>query len=283
MIYLLFPFDNPTEYPRYHTAKNYPERRVHEKIMKTVSGGQTMAGDSIKAYDIPQRIAHYDMDMDIMHPNRHKMAEMALAMLPFPREVPLRILDLGVGTGFLSLVFLRAYPHATVLAVDGAASMIHVANARFGDIQNRVDFRVGDFRALNALLEPNEMGNLVISCYALHHLNKADKTEVLKRAVQFLKPGGWLLNADLIIARDAQMERHYQDMRARGIVTRASADDERFANVADTRRFLKELEINEGDQPLTLQQDLELLAQSGLSQTDVFWLETREALTGGWK
>ncbi len=242
-----------------------------------------MAGDSIKAYDIPQRIAHYDMDMDIMHPNRHKMAEMALAMLPFPREVPLRILDLGVGTGFLSLVFLRAYPHATVLAVDGAASMIHVANARFGDIQNRVDFRVGDFRALNALLEPNEMGNLVISCYALHHLNKADKTEVLKRAVQFLKPGGWLLNADLIIARDAQMERHYQDMRARGIVTRASADDERFANVADTRRFLKELEINEGDQPLTLQQDLELLAQSGLSQTDVFWLETREALTGGWK
>ena len=34
-----------------------------------------MSAESIQAYDLPGRVANYDADMDLMHPNRHKMAE----------------------------------------------------------------------------------------------------------------------------------------------------------------------------------------------------------------
>ena len=34
-------------------------------------------GNGITAYDVPKRIASYEADMDIMHPNRHKMVEVA--------------------------------------------------------------------------------------------------------------------------------------------------------------------------------------------------------------
>lgn len=40
-------------------------------------------GQGIAAYDIPERIASYDRDMDVMHPNRHKMVQVALDLLPF--------------------------------------------------------------------------------------------------------------------------------------------------------------------------------------------------------
>ena len=47
-----------------------------------------------------------------------------------------------------------------------------------------------------------------------------------------------------------------------------------------TRRFLADLEANEKDQPLTLQEDLQILTEAGLDTT-LFWLEHREAVCGG--
>ena len=61
-----------------------------------------MRSDSVEAYDLPERVRTYDADMDIMHPLRGKMIEVALEILPFQQSQPLRTLDLGVGTGVFS-------------------------------------------------------------------------------------------------------------------------------------------------------------------------------------
>jgi len=37
---------------------------------------------AIAAYDVPERIARYDLDMDVMHPNRHPMADVICRVLP---------------------------------------------------------------------------------------------------------------------------------------------------------------------------------------------------------
>ena len=47
-----------------------------------------MTPDSIAAYERPARVASYDADMDMMHPNRHKMVEIALEILPFDPQSP---------------------------------------------------------------------------------------------------------------------------------------------------------------------------------------------------
>lgn len=41
-----------------------------------------MDKNSIAAYDLPDRVASYDVDMEIMHPNRSKMVDIALEILP---------------------------------------------------------------------------------------------------------------------------------------------------------------------------------------------------------
>src|SRR5216683_2995481 len=134
----------------------------------------TVRSESIEAYDIPERVASYDSDMDLMHPNRSKMVEIVLELLPFPLDAAFTALDLGVGTGFFSRAVLTRFPNCRVIAVDGAAAMVEMATSRLGAMADRVDFRIGDFRHLKELLAASERGDLVYSAYALHHLTRQE-------------------------------------------------------------------------------------------------------------
>ena len=238
---------------------------------------------SIAAYDVSQRVKTYDADMELMHPNRSKMVQIALEVLPFPRTAALRAIDLGIGTGYFAECFLNKFPNSRVLGIDGAPAMIELAKARLKSLESRVEFVIGDFRKLRQLVAGTGTADVVFSAYALHHLSRPDKETVLKHIVQLLVPGGWFVNADLIVADSPELQSRFQELRVAGIVERAGAADSRFADSESTRQFLADLEKNERDQPLTLTQDLDLLRSSGLKNVSAFWLEYRELVSGGQK
>jgi tRNA (cmo5U34)-methyltransferase len=237
---------------------------------------------SIEAYSSAQRVARYDADMEVMHPLRRKMVEVVLEVLPFEAERPLAVLDLGAGTGFLTQRLLAKFPAAAVVAVDGSRAMIELARARLGELAQRVTFEVCDFWRLPESLALRSL-DAVVSAYALHHLDADEKQDVIRNAVRLLKPGGWFLNADLVVAADPRVEARVQELRVRGIIERARGEDPRFRDFASTRKFLDELEAAEQDQPLTLEQDLRLAREAGLASVEVFWKEYREVVFGGKK
>jgi tRNA (cmo5U34)-methyltransferase len=241
-----------------------------------------MTQRSIGAYDLPGRVASYDADMDLMHPNRPRMIQAGLDILPFPESSSLVALDLGVGTGYFTERFLRRFHNGRVVAVDGAAAMIDLARARLGMSADRADFRVGDFRQLQHLGLGGGSIDVVFSSYALHHLTRDDKQRVVSRVVALLRPGGWFINADLVIADTPELESRIQQLRVAGIVSRAGGRDSRFADAASTRRLLDDLEANEADQPLTVSEDLQILRGAGF-RASVVWLEHREAVCAGVK
>jgi tRNA (cmo5U34)-methyltransferase len=242
-----------------------------------------MTERSIAAYDVSQRVKTYDADMELMHPNRSKMVQVALEVLPFPKTTALRAIDLGIGTGYFTERFLNNFPNSRVLGIDGAHAMIELAKARLTSLASRVQIVIGDFRNLQELAPGAGSIDIVFSAYALHHLSRADKETVLRQVVELLVPGGWFVNADLIVADSPELESHLQEIRIAGIVERARGSDNRFVNSASTRRFLAELEKNERDQPLALAEDLALLRSSGLKNVASFWLEYRELVSAGQK
>ncbi len=241
-----------------------------------------MSRESVDAYDLPERVARYDADMAVMHPNRAKMIQVALEVLDLEADAGLNALDLGAGTGYFSAKFLEAFPASRVHALDGAQAMLDLARERLGQQGSEVTFHVGDFRDLRTIAG-GEKFDVVFSSYALHHLTLDDKTAVVRDAASLLRAGGWFLNADIIVAETPAVEERIQDIRVCGILERAAGRDRRFADRETARRYLDEMEAAEGDRPATLREDLQALRAAGLEDVAVFWLEYREAVSGGRK
>ena len=236
---------------------------------------------SISAYNLPERVAAYDADMELMHPNRSKMVQIALEVMPYDSDARLTALDIGIGTAYFTERFLAAFPRSTVYGIDGAEAMVNLAKARLGSRAESVDFRVGDLRDLEELLSDVKRIYVAYSSYALHHLSRQEKTAVVSKLASLLRPGGRFVNAGIIRAETAPVEEMIQNIRVNGIVGRAQEADPRFRSREATRAFLDELEAREGDQPLALKDDLRAWADAGLRDVAVFWIEYREAVTGG--
>jgi len=105
--------------------------------------------------------------------------------------------DLGCGTG--RLVFKLAQGGANVVGVDASAAMIR---------RMQTHAKHEGVTTIRGLITPIERLNLarnsvdlVITNYALHHLRDADKENVVKAAYQWLRPGGQLVVADMMLGR----------------------------------------------------------------------------------
>jgi ubiquinone/menaquinone biosynthesis C-methylase UbiE len=239
-----------------------------------------MDSSSVQAYETAARVAAYDADMDLMHPNRHKMVEVIAAVLAATPD-PRLVVDLGTGTGFLLDGLLRRFPNCRAVAIDGSRQMVAAAKSRLGELAERVEFVIGDLRQAETLALVTVSADAVVSSYALHHLNLEEKAELLGRCRTRLKQGGWFLNADLVAEEDEFLEGLTQEMRVAGIVERAQGRDPRFPDAAATRRFLDDLQRNECDQPQELADDLRIARERGYEHVALLWRDTREVVWGG--
>jgi len=104
-----------------------------------------------------------------------------------------RVLDLGSGTGTLTLWIKEAHPVARVTGVDGDPKIIEIAKRKALGAGIKVSF----VRALaSALPWPDETFDRVLSSLFFHHLSREQKAAALAEAYRLLKPEGELHIAD---------------------------------------------------------------------------------------
>lgn len=107
--------------------------------------------------------------------------------------------DLGCGGGRLALLLAKS--GAIVIGVDVSDAMIKrmVSQAKSEGIGTLTGMVV----PIQNLSLPDESVDLVITNYALHHLLDADKAKVVRAAYGWLRPGGQLIIADMMLGRGA--------------------------------------------------------------------------------
>lgn len=139
-----------------------------------------------------ERVAAYDSLIARAVPRYAEMTERLVEYLP---RTASRVLELGCGTGNLSLELAERYPLAELTLVDAAPEMIEVTRARLEvrhpGTARRARFLVARFEEL--ALAPASF-DLATSCISLHHVR--DKLALYQKLHAVLAPGGRLLFAD---------------------------------------------------------------------------------------
>src|SRR5436305_12685933 len=108
-----------------------------------------------------------------------------------------QVVDLGCGTGQISLPLARR--GARVLAVDVSPAMVRRLQAQGG--RHGAGTLDGLAMPIEELALPARSVDLVVSSYALHHLRDADKARLVSAACGWLRPGGRLVVADMMLGR----------------------------------------------------------------------------------
>lgn len=101
------------------------------------------------------------------------------------------VVDVGTGTGTFAIALAAANPKAEVIAIDGDAGVLRLAQEKPG--ANRVSWREG---LANELPLGDESTDAVVMSLLLHHLEPDAKRAALAEAQRVLRPGGELLVAD---------------------------------------------------------------------------------------
>ena len=110
---------------------------------------------------------------------------------------PLKVIELGGGTGITTLAILSAAENLTLTSVDNEPIMQAQAkiNLQPWQEQGRLHFSGND--ALTALKKlPGDSVDIVASAYTLHNFLDSYRAQVVKEIFRVLKSGGQFINAD---------------------------------------------------------------------------------------
>jgi tRNA (cmo5U34)-methyltransferase len=129
----------------------------------------------------------------------------AIDVLPFKKQQPIRVLDLGAGTGLLSSLVIDAFPNAKLTLVDISPEMLKQAGKR------RQHLADASLKVLDYAKEPISGDfDAIVSALSIHHLSDEEKRQLFRRIGTALVPGGIFVNADQVLGITPAIEAVYR-------------------------------------------------------------------------
>jgi release factor glutamine methyltransferase len=180
------------------------ERRARNEPVQYITGTQEFYG---RGFAVTPAVL-------IPRPETEHMVESVLALHPEPtRILPLRILDIGTGSGILAITLALELPNATVTATDISAAALAVArqNARSLGAKDRIRFVQSDlfaaladerfdcivanppYVATDEVLEPQVRDYEPVTALYAGEDGLTVYRRLIPQAFEHLEPGGHLL------------------------------------------------------------------------------------------
>jgi tRNA (cmo5U34)-methyltransferase len=212
----------------------------------------------------------FDRIIVTLIPDYSQMVEALVVAIPFESSAPIRVIDLGCGTGTVAERVLSSFPNAQVTCLDLAENMIKMARAKLGHHPD-VYYVAGDFNKFDV----NANYDVVVSSLALHHLlTNDDKRQFYRRIYGGLRSGGVFYNADVVLGSSNFLQAVY--MQHWRIFMGRNVSREEIES-----KWIPKYEAE--DRPAKLTDQLAWLTEIGFADVDVIWKHYNFAVYGGRK
>ena len=225
---LYLKFDQPVGDSELSACRDLVRRRSMGEPVAYILGEKDFFGLLFKV----------DSRVLIPRPETELLAEAALKFFANRKEEPLKVLDLGCGSGCLGLTLAEKLPQSEVTLVDLSPEALAVAraNAESLGVFQRCQWISGDAARLDL---PNESFDLIVAnppyiavgdprvqsevakfepSLALYSEEEGLQSlkSWSKNAVRLLKPRGWI-GFEFGIDQEESMRDHFQDLELRNI------------------------------------------------------------------
>ena len=134
----------------------------------------------VPAFGLRGLTPYYDSFAKLVNPFRGRLLQAANI------QEGQRVLDLGCGTGLLTMMIKRSVPDSQVTGLDGDEQVLKIARDKYRgtDIQ-------WDHAYATDMPYPDNSFDAVVSSFVTHHLTSADKVRAFREVHRVLRPDGW--------------------------------------------------------------------------------------------
>lgn len=204
--------------------------------------------------------------------NIPKYPEMITALInaiPDNKDNP-KILDLGCGTGNITLKILERFPKAEITCLDLSENMIQIAQEKLSEYDN-ITYIVDDFTKT----EITDKYEVIVSSLALHHIpNDEEKEDMYKAIYDALKNGGVFYNADVVIGNSEYNNRLNDKIATEDMLENGVTEEEISEHKAKR---------DANDIPTSTYNHIKMLENVEFKEIDVIWKYYSNIVYGGKK
>ena len=188
----------------------------------------------------------------------------------FDNDSPIRIIDLGCGTGTVAKRISEKFPNSKIVCLDIASNMIDIAKNKLSEHKD-VEFITGDFSNIDF----DDKFDVIVSSLALHHLeNDNCKKEFYTKIHDILTDFGLFINADVVLA-STDYQQNINMNRWIEFMNKSISKDEIIDN------WIPKYQAE--DRPARLMDQLKWLEDIGFKSVDVIWKYYNFCVYGGFK
>lgn len=207
----------------------------------------------------------YDRDRARLIPGCDTFYRWAVDLIP---DGASEIVDLGAGSGLLTVLVRQRFPLAHIHLIDFSAAMLDRARERLAGDAN-LTFTQADYAT-----EPLPARVCaVVSSLSIHHLDDPGKARIFQRVYEALRPGGVFVNAEQVAGPTPELDARYRELWLRQVRAAGAGEQQ----IADS------LYRQQEDRCADVGRQLLWMRQAGFADADCWYKEARFAVIAGTK